>query len=245
MVCVQRGLIDAVLSRPADDGPRLVYADWLDEHGVPLRANFIRVQCALASLECGREVSPSLPAYRDLERKCWAAKEEDDEWILPDGTEDLFPAGRHEAIPQDFHRKSVSRNVLPVIVWRRGFIHSISATLSRLRSILPVLVREHPIAEAIPTDRYPEPETVRGRLRYRWNAASGRQGLFSNPSLLPNDWTDASLDREFVRPEDAVAALSNSLLRDAGKQPVTHHSGELCFGAAASHGNQSRPHEIL
>jgi uncharacterized protein (TIGR02996 family) len=34
-----------------DDAPRLVYADWLEENGDPQRAEFIRVQCALAPLE--------------------------------------------------------------------------------------------------------------------------------------------------------------------------------------------------
>lgn len=211
----QRDLIGAVLHRPSDDGPRLVYADWLDEQGVPIRANFIRVQCALASLESCREPSPAIPTYRDLERKCWDSKDEDDEWILPNGTEELFPAGRHEAIPQDLHRKGSARNVLPVIVWRRGFIHTISATLSRLRSILPILVRQHPIVEAIPTDRYPEAEAVAGRLRYRWNSGTERWGLLANPSQLPKDWNAPSLGRDFARPEEAVIALSNSLLRDA------------------------------
>jgi uncharacterized protein (TIGR02996 family) len=33
-----------------DDAPRLVYADWLDEHGDPERAQFIRAQCRLATM---------------------------------------------------------------------------------------------------------------------------------------------------------------------------------------------------
>ncbi len=33
-----------------DDAPRLVYADWLDDHGDPDRAAFIRAQCRLASM---------------------------------------------------------------------------------------------------------------------------------------------------------------------------------------------------
>src|SRR3954466_16322534 len=41
-------LLAAIRQAPADDAPRLVYADWLDEHGQPERADFIRVQCALA-----------------------------------------------------------------------------------------------------------------------------------------------------------------------------------------------------
>jgi len=37
-------LLRAVLTAPDDDAPRLVYADWLDEHGDPARAAFIRTQ---------------------------------------------------------------------------------------------------------------------------------------------------------------------------------------------------------
>src|SRR5579883_2623623 len=40
----------AILADPDADGPRLVYADWLDEHGDPDRAEFIRVQIALARM---------------------------------------------------------------------------------------------------------------------------------------------------------------------------------------------------
>jgi len=41
-------LLAAVFDRPADDAPRLVYADWLDEHGEPAQAAFIRAQIELA-----------------------------------------------------------------------------------------------------------------------------------------------------------------------------------------------------
>jgi uncharacterized protein (TIGR02996 family) len=39
-------LLAAVIARPEDDLPRLVFADWLDEHGEPARATFIRAQIA-------------------------------------------------------------------------------------------------------------------------------------------------------------------------------------------------------
>jgi uncharacterized protein (TIGR02996 family) len=39
-----------ICEHPEDDAPRLVYADWLDEHDQTERARFIRVQCALARL---------------------------------------------------------------------------------------------------------------------------------------------------------------------------------------------------
>ena len=40
-----------VADHPADDAPRLVYADWLEENGQPERAEFIRVQIEHAGLD--------------------------------------------------------------------------------------------------------------------------------------------------------------------------------------------------
>ena len=34
--------VRAIAEHPDDDAPRLVYADWLEEHGQPERAEFIR-----------------------------------------------------------------------------------------------------------------------------------------------------------------------------------------------------------
>jgi uncharacterized protein (TIGR02996 family) len=41
-------LLDAIFDHPDDDTPRLVYADWLQEHGQEDYAQFIRLQCAAA-----------------------------------------------------------------------------------------------------------------------------------------------------------------------------------------------------
>jgi uncharacterized protein (TIGR02996 family) len=46
----EQPFLDAILARYPDDGPRLVYADWLDENGDPDRAELVRVQLALARL---------------------------------------------------------------------------------------------------------------------------------------------------------------------------------------------------
>lgn len=40
----QDALLAAIRQSPDDDAPRLIYADWLDEHGDPDRAEFIRLQ---------------------------------------------------------------------------------------------------------------------------------------------------------------------------------------------------------
>jgi uncharacterized protein (TIGR02996 family) len=45
--------LQSIIESPDDDGPRLVYADWLDEHGESGGAEFIRVQCAVAQMPAG------------------------------------------------------------------------------------------------------------------------------------------------------------------------------------------------
>jgi uncharacterized protein (TIGR02996 family) len=45
--------LQAIIANRDDDGPRLVYADWLEEQGEGERAELIRVQCEEAKLpEC-------------------------------------------------------------------------------------------------------------------------------------------------------------------------------------------------
>lgn len=41
-------LLQAILDEPDADDLRLIYADWLEDHGEEERAEFIRVQCELA-----------------------------------------------------------------------------------------------------------------------------------------------------------------------------------------------------
>ena len=41
-------LLAAAKEAPHDDAPRLVLSDWLDDHGEPERAEFIRAQLRLA-----------------------------------------------------------------------------------------------------------------------------------------------------------------------------------------------------
>jgi uncharacterized protein (TIGR02996 family) len=45
-----RGFLDDIIAHPDDDAPRLIYADWLEEHGDGARAEFIRVQVESAVL---------------------------------------------------------------------------------------------------------------------------------------------------------------------------------------------------
>ncbi len=55
--------LEAAVRADDSDTPRLVYADWLEDHGDPDRAEFIRVQCRLADL------SPAEPEWVDLSER--------------------------------------------------------------------------------------------------------------------------------------------------------------------------------
>jgi uncharacterized protein (TIGR02996 family) len=70
--------LSAILDRPDDDLPRLVYADYLDERGDADRAEFIRVQCELAALPYGDRQRPSLEAR---ESELLAANRA--RWVVP------------------------------------------------------------------------------------------------------------------------------------------------------------------
>jgi len=47
----EAALLATIAAHPAEDTPRLMYADWLDEHRQSIRAEFIRVQIAIAQKE--------------------------------------------------------------------------------------------------------------------------------------------------------------------------------------------------
>jgi uncharacterized protein (TIGR02996 family) len=74
----KEAFLGAILEAPDDDTPRLVYADWLDEHDDPARAEFIRVQCSLDKMPAG---DPRRPALEHREKELlgqygWAWAEE-------------------------------------------------------------------------------------------------------------------------------------------------------------------------
>jgi uncharacterized protein (TIGR02996 family) len=60
----RRALWAAIRAHPDEDTPRLVFADWLQEHGDEARAEFIRLQCQIARLpddhKTRRKVRPGL-----------------------------------------------------------------------------------------------------------------------------------------------------------------------------------------
>src|SRR5215468_8970682 len=68
--------LNAIREAPDDDGPRLIYADWVEDHGDPARAELIRGQCRLARLDEGAAERGALEKHL---RELLAAREKD--WL--------------------------------------------------------------------------------------------------------------------------------------------------------------------
>ena len=68
----QDALLQAVCDAPEEDAPRLVYADWLEEHGDPDYAAFIRLQIQIARIPAEpRKRDPARDELRDRENAIW------------------------------------------------------------------------------------------------------------------------------------------------------------------------------
>src|SRR5262245_7056377 len=79
----EQGFLDAIIAEPGDDALRLIYADWLDDHGQPDRAQFIRVQVELAHLAADPDAdSVRVATRRAREHRLLAAHHR--EWLGPD-----------------------------------------------------------------------------------------------------------------------------------------------------------------
>jgi uncharacterized protein (TIGR02996 family) len=61
----EKAFLDAICDDPADVAPRLVFADWLEDHGRAHRDEFIRAQIALTKMP------PHADERRPLENREW------------------------------------------------------------------------------------------------------------------------------------------------------------------------------
>lgn len=142
----EQALLRAILDTPADDAPRLIYADWLEENGQPERAEFIRVQCELARI----------PAEDLAETNFWEGQ-------LSDGPARYFPIAkllrksRKKGIFVKVSRGLHVGNERPLIecIFHRGFSSEIRCTLGEWLQHGPRIVAEHPVEWVRLTDFRP------------------------------------------------------------------------------------------
>ncbi|HJZ93342.1 MAG TPA: TIGR02996 domain-containing protein [Gemmataceae bacterium] len=145
-------LLRAICETPDDDAPRLVYADWLEEHGDADRAEFIRMHVQLAR-------DPYAPG---LEQRCEELfRQHWPRWVaeLPDTAilwaEMAFPWGSYLPLLFDSHDRPArtgdtwEENVPSLGDWHRGF----PVTVNIQGHVDPFLSSAHLIAEYVPVRR--------------------------------------------------------------------------------------------
>src|SRR5262245_54908644 len=89
-------LLAGVAAEPEDDAPRLVMADWLDENGDPLRAEFIRAQLEVRRLDFYTVRSAALRRRVEELHKQHARKWLKDDWLA----KTRFPVFRRGFVEQ-------------------------------------------------------------------------------------------------------------------------------------------------
>jgi uncharacterized protein (TIGR02996 family) len=179
--------VAAIAANPADDLPRLVFADWLDENGDPARAGFIRDHVRLAKLRpgtdeykalfrrCADTLRANLPAWIQPACDAFGQPAEWKQWksvgtgfqlaLNPDGP----PCGLHAPL------------------FNRGFIERVRLKLRNVQSAdVARLFREHPIT----------------RLGVQFTSVPGRWEAISSPAL------EAVRSLEIARPASAIEVRS-------------------------------------
>lgn len=189
------GLLAAILANPAEDAVRLIYADWLEEHGQqPTRANFIRLQIRLAELE--RE--PGRPTH-PMERVGWLIARHQEQRVLSavwgDGREcdcerclraveketlkwwrEYIGPNVHHVIPSD----ALYYEHVPLT---RGFVESIACTCDAWMRNGAKIVREHPVQTVRLTDRKGRNKLI--PAEWDWWRANSSNLIGTAPNHLP------------------------------------------------------------
>jgi uncharacterized protein (TIGR02996 family) len=205
-----------ICASPADDTPRLVYADWLNENGQGERAEFIRVQVELAKARAVVEVVEGGFLF-------YAGRRFDGPAVIEEGAgRDLLPLRLRARELLKAHEDGWLEGLLPGLellnlldddergpgaewwdgkarlethhAWRRGFVAEVSLTLADWLAHGPALVRAAPLERVRLSDREPQdyhnnvPVLNRGRL-YGWYRALDVPAELL-PHTLPNKlWT--------------------------------------------------------
>ncbi len=141
-------LIAAILANPDEDTPRLMFADWLDEHGDPARAEFIRVQCELA-----RQRAAEIDLPESFGTTCgsggkwpmsWRPHDTEERLALLSKESELLNAHSDEW-RQGLPKYADNRLTQHVVRFRRGFVGHAMVALGRLVAAPAALWKNHPV----------------------------------------------------------------------------------------------------
>lgn len=231
-------LLQDILANPSDDTPRLIYADWLDEHGQPERAEFIRVQCKLE--EVSRRLHDLQQPEREGDYDFWSALQRRERELLRH--ENVEKWGRVDCFGDDleyvaspvtnynFDPPKVSHGVWAIheaghgavpkidFNFRRGFVAEVTLTCDDCMRHGPELVKAAPLEDVRLSNKEPLQARREGREEWRWGSMEvfgtvAAENLGLNPNLLPAvifAHFPKRVLRTFLRPHVIVYAFFSS-----------------------------------
>lgn len=224
----ESALLRAVLLDPEDDTPRLVYADWLEEHGQGDRSHLIQMQCD------GRKVPLAVSDFRRWFKPWWG-----------NGTPFSVSAakGRCRAVVRDAvgFGGGVRRAPPPSIGVRRGFTEELVMPCGDFMRMADFLFQRHPIKQVVLTDREPAASFLHPD-GFRWWFATDEDNGAAVAVLgadlylvLDKMFRGANSQSEdspyFPTREAAIDALSAACVAYgrslAGLPPLTHSRGAV------------------
>ncbi len=230
---VDSDFMAAIVADPADDCPRLVYADYLEERGETLRAECIRVGIAIAKWEQELKL-PKSQIERDgwlishcIERRTLIGEPCDCLLHMKQRLSEIwrsFPTclrAEHVYPLYGLFRNS-GKNGHSVFSDRRGFPYLVSCTLAEWLEHGSLIVRHQPI----------EVVRLRDRDSQSNSLARGRYGWWASLDIRPPDnihsyvWNYLSPEERglghwvyYSSVEAANADLSQACLKWAREQP--------------------------
>ena len=172
----QRALLAGICAHPDELTPRLVYADWLDEHGQPERAEFIRLGCEAHQLDQEDSESQAVAEFfidcgvRAAEKVDWSA-------VAPEVGRRLAVHARLEALTKKNGKKwqrAEAPKECPVrwTHYKRGFLDGAHETNPRrFLTLLPKIFETVPFSHLSFAERFKDDEATKlvaawaGRLR--------------------------------------------------------------------------------
>jgi uncharacterized protein (TIGR02996 family) len=215
------GLLQAIIEEPEADDLRLLYADWLEDHGDPARAEFIRVQLAYAALPEGHRDGPGLKKrqgmllHENIRRWCF----------LEEGTCGSF---KRSAVPMCWAYGTIaaprSTSFPWIVSFRRGFMDTITCSTEDWLAHGSTLARANPIRMVTLRGKWPVYQREEGnpppcgwRRLSRYRSGPDVNYVDENiwDCLPPGNPTDLSFWRTYGDFRIALTALSNACLAQA------------------------------